>query len=182
MKLPRSPLVPALIMVSLLITAGCTGFSQRGSPAQSSPASATATPAPGPVVGADAYPPAEPYEIDPRFVRNTPEYRVDPALFTQVYHNHFTLGYNSVGLLATVEEAPLVVDFSVTPGNSNPNYCFFILTVRNGDTEEVIGQEGYARTFSTETHKRLVFTRPGKYHFNLYGTMVEVELSMMMKK
>jgi len=133
------------------------------------------------VVSGRAYPPAEPYEIDPRFVRNTPEYRVDPTLFTEVYRNRFTFSYNTEGLLATVDKAPLVIDFTTTPGNANPNYCFFILTVRDADSGTVIGQEGYARTFSTENPKRMVFTRPGKYHLNLYGNWVDVDLGIRMK-
>jgi hypothetical protein len=134
------------------------------------------------VVSALPYPPAEPYEIDPRFVRNAPEYRVDPALFTEVYRNRFTLAFNTAGLLATVDRAPLVIDFSTTPAHTNPNYCFFILTVRDADTETVVGQEGYARTFSTENPKRMVFTRPGRYHLNLYGNMVKVDLVLRVKR
>jgi hypothetical protein len=133
------------------------------------------------VTEASPYPPGEPYEIDPRFVGNSPQYRVDPALFTQVYHNHFTLNYTSIGLLATVKNAPLVIDFSVIPGNPDPVYSFFILTVRDADRGVVVGQEGYGRTFSTESPKRLVFTSPGKYHINLYGTLVDVDLGIRMK-
>jgi hypothetical protein len=179
MQLPCLPLM-SIMVAALLITAGCTSLVQSGSPGEAPPVTATYS-APGPVVEADAYPPAEPYEIDPRFVRNSPGYRVDPALFTEVYTNRFSLKYNSVGLLATVVKAPLVIDFSVIPGNSNPNYCFFILTVRDASLGEVIGQEGYARTFSTENPKRLVFTSPGKYHLNLYGNWVDVDLSIRMK-
>ena len=149
---------------------------------RATPTAAAATPAAGPVVVADAYPPAEPYEIDPRFVRNTPQYRVDPALFTDVYHGRFDLDYLSEGLLVTVDRAPLVIDFSVTAGSRDPVYSFFILTVRDGDTREVVGQEGYGRTFSTDSPKRLVFTSPGKYHLNLYGNMVRVDLAILMKK
>jgi hypothetical protein len=182
MKLPCSLPLLSLIMAGLLIIAGCTGLVRSGSPVETPAPAAPATPAPGPVVEADAYPLGEPYEIDPRFVRNSPEYRVDPALFTEVYHDRFTMNYNSVGLLATVEKAPIVIDFSVTPGHANPNYCFFILTVRDAGSGEVIGQEGYARTFSTETPKRLVFTSPGKYHLNLHGNLVDVDLRIRMKK
>lgn len=136
----------------------------------------------GPVVAADAYPPAEPYEIDPRFVRNSPQYRVDPALFTEVFHEQYSMNYNSEGLIATVDEAPLVIDFSVTPGNRDPVYSFFILTVRDASSGHVVGQEGYGRTFSTESPKRLVFLVPGKYHLNLYGNWVDADLSIRMKK
>lgn len=174
-------LLLAVILASLLIMAGCTGLGRSGSPVESVPTTSPGSTAQGPVVEADAYPPGEPYEIDPGFVRNSPEYRVDPALFTDVYSNRFTLGYNSVGLLATVDRAPLVIDFSVTPGNADPVYSFFILTVRDAESQEVVGQEGYGRTYSTESQKRLVFTRPGRYHLNLYGNWVDVDLRVRMK-
>jgi len=176
----------ALVLGALVLAAGCSGTAKGtggGTPGtQSTPAAGPVTPAQGPVVAADAYPPAEPHEIDPRFVRNTPGYRVDPALFAEVYHDQFTLNYNSIGLLVTVDRAPLVVDFSVTPGSRDPVYSFFIITVRDGDSREVIGQEGYGRTFSTDSPKRLVFTSPGRYHLNLYGNLVSGDLSILMKK
>lgn len=177
----KVPCLLLLLMAGFLILAGCTSPG-RGTGGAVSPAPVSPSPSPsGPVIEADAYPPGEPYEIDPRFVRNTPEYRVDPALFIQVYSKRFTMNYNSVGLLATVEKAPLVIDFAVVPGSDNPNYAFFILTVRDADEKVVVGQEGYARTFSTESPKRMVFTRPGRYHLNLYGTMVDVNLLIRMK-
>jgi hypothetical protein len=175
-------LLLSLVLAGLLVTAGCTGPSGSGDVAGSQvETAATATSAPGPVIETEPYPTGEPYEIDPRFVRNSPQYRVDPALFTEVYRNRFTLKYGSVGLLATVENAPLVIDFSVTPGNPDPVYSFFILTVRDADLGVVVGQEGYGRTFSTENPKRLVFMSPGRYHINLYGNLVEVDLGIRMK-
>lgn len=176
------PVLISLILACLLLSAGCAGPAGNGGGSGTTPPPAATTTPPGPVVTADAYPPAEPYEIDPRFVANSPQYRVDPALFTEVYHDRFSMNYNSVGLLATVEEAPLVIDFSVTPGNRDPVYSFFILTVRAGSTGEVVGQEGYGRTFSTESPKRLVFLNPGKYHLNLYGNWVDVDLRIRMKQ
>jgi hypothetical protein len=181
MQIPR-PVLLIIAMAGLFLAAGCMGTGGGTTGGGSTPATARVTTAPGPVVIADAYPPAEPYEIDPRFVRNTPQYRVDPALFTEVYHDRFTMNYNSVGLLVTVDKAPVVIDFSVTPGSRDPVYSFFILTVRDGDSRQVVGQEGYGRTFSTDSPKRLVFTSPGKIHLNLYGNMADVELHIFMKK
>ncbi|MDD1660978.1 MAG: hypothetical protein LUO97_05040 [Methanomicrobiales archaeon] len=180
----RYPLLLSIMMAGLLVTCGCTGFVGSESPGQTSPMaipSAAPSSAPGPVVEADAYPPQEPHEIDPRFVRNNIGYTVDPVLFTEVYNRRFSMTYNSVGLLATVEKAPLVIDFSVHPGNRDPVYSFFILTVRDAGSRVVVGQEGYGRTFSTENPKRLVFMSPGKYHLNLYGNWVDVDLSIRMK-
>jgi hypothetical protein len=189
-----APLILLAMATACLIgVAGCAERATRDGSPGSTPTTVPATmtragsPVPatttaGPVISAEAYPPSEPYEIDPRFVRNVPEYRIDPVIFTDVFHDRYSMNYNSEGLLATVDEAPLVIEFSVTPGNRDPVYSFFILTVRDGDTGQVIGQEGYARTFSTDSPKRLVFTRPGKYHLNLYGTLVDVDLHVWMKR
>ncbi|HMA05626.1 MAG TPA: hypothetical protein VKO45_06835 [Methanomicrobiales archaeon] len=177
---PPSALILLLVLASVLMLAGCTQpvLNSSGQPSRS----ATPTPTPGPVVAAEPYPPAEPYEIDPKFVRNDLRYRVDPGLFTEVYNGSYTLKWSSIGLLATVEEAPMVLDFSVTPGSRDPVYSFFILTVRDAGSGVVVGQEGYGRTFSTENPKRLVFTSPGKYHINLYGSLVDVDLAVSLKK
>jgi len=119
--------------------------------------------------------------INPRFMRNHPGYRADPALFAEVYRNRFTFAYNSVALLATADEAPLIINFSVTPARAGPS-SFFILTVRDAESGVVIGQDGYARTFTTDSPKQMVFLSPGKYHLNLYGNLVNVELGIRMKK
>jgi len=171
-----------IALIGLLVTAGCTGSAGHWASSGSPSLAATTPTVTELVVTAGAYPPAEPYEIDPRFVENSPQYRVESALFTEVYHDRFTMNYTSAGLLATVEKAPLVIDFSVIPGNRDPVYSFFILTVRDADSSTVVGQEGYGRTFSTESPKRLIFMSPGRYHLNLYGNLVEVDLKIRMKE
>lgn len=176
------PALLSLALVLLTLTAGCSVPAGTSGGGGSTPAATRTAAAGGPVVATAAYPPAEPYEIDPRFVRNSPQYRVDPALFSGVFHGQYSMNYNSVGLLATVDEAPIVIDFSVTPGNRDPVYSFFILTVRDADSGHVVGQEGYGRTYSTESPKRLVFLVPGKYHLNLYGNWVDVDLAVRLKK
>ncbi len=174
------PVFLSLTLAFLLLVAGCAQpGGDTGHPGTAPVVSATATP--GPVIAADPYPPSEPYEIDPRFVKNSPQHLVDPSLFTEVFRERYSLKYSSAGLLATVDEAPVVIDFSVIPGNRDPVYSFFILTVRDADSGTVVGQEGYGRTFSTESPKRLVFLAPGTYHLNLYGNLVDVELAIRMK-
>jgi hypothetical protein len=186
-----APLILLAMATACLIgVAGCAERATRDGSPGSTPApvkvTTTAplpvTPTAGPVKAAEAYPPSEPYEIDPRFVRNAPDYHVDPAFLSEVFHDRYSMNYNSIGLLATVEKPPMVIEFAVTPGNRDPVYSFFILTVREGDSEKVIGQEGFARTFSTESPKRLVISSPGKYHLNLYGTLVNVDLRIWMKR
>jgi len=124
------------------------------------------------------YPDPEPYEISPRFVKNIAEYGEGGRPLVTIHDATYTLRYQSEALVADVVEAPLLITFTVTPGHTNPNYCYFIITIRDADQGIVVGQEGYNRAFSSETTKKMAYTMPGKYHITLHGAMVDVRLKL----
>ena len=176
---------PVLIVLLLLLATGAAGCSgpMTGS---TGPGGGPATPAASPpafpegstVSPAAPFPDPEPYEISPRFVKNIAEYGEGGRPLVTIYDATSTLSYQSEALLADVVKAPLLITFTVTPGHTNPNYCYFILTIRDADTSTVVGQEGYARAFSSESTKKLAFTTPGRYHLTLHGAMVDVRLRL----
>jgi hypothetical protein len=122
------------------------------------------------------FPDPEPYEISPRFVKNIAEYGEGGRPLVTIWDAPYSLKYQSDAIIADVVKAPLLITFMVTPGHTNPNYCYFILTIRDAESGTVVGQEGYARTFSTDTTKKLAFLTPGRYHLTLHGAMVDVRL------
>jgi len=124
------------------------------------------------------FPDPEPHEISPRFVKNIAEYGEGVRPLVTIHDATYTLRYQSRALAADVVKAPFLVTFTVTPGSTNPNYCSFILTIRDADSGTVVGQEGYTRTFSTDTTKKLAFLKPGRYHLTLHGAMVDVRLRL----
>ena len=190
-------LLPALVLILVLalVTTGCSE-SPAVAPVTSPPATTTAgTPSPSPsstpaavspptsvqqstVSAAAPYPDPQPYEISPRFVTNIAEYGEGGKPLVTFHDATYPLKYHSEALVADVVKAPLVITFTVTPGNPNPNYCFFILTVRDAGSGTVIGQEGFNRAFSSETTKKMAFTAPGRYHLTLHGALVDVRLKL----
>jgi hypothetical protein len=180
---PRPPFPVLIVIVILtLLAAGCTG-SPTASPTAGTPAppplvSQPASASRSTVAAAAPYPDPEPYEISPRFVTNIAEYGEGGRPLTTFHDATYTLKYQSEALIADVVEAPLLITFTVTPGHTNPYYCFFILTVRDANSGTVVGQEGYNRAFSSETTKKMAFTMPGRYHLTLHGAMVDVRLKL----
>jgi hypothetical protein len=97
-----------------------------------------------------------------------------PVIFQQSYE--FNFQYEAV--VAKVNRAPLIIDFAVSPGSSSPIRSFFLITVRENSTKKLLAQDGYFRTYSAQSPKRLIFSSPGTYHINMYGSFVNVVLTL----
>ena len=103
-----------------------------------------------------------------------PKGEVFPTIFQQSY----TFNYQYEAVVAQVLQAPLIIDFAVTPGSSSPIRSFFLITVRDNTTQKLLAQDGYFRTYSSNSPKRLTFSSPGTYHINMYGGFVSVDLTL----
>jgi hypothetical protein len=115
-----------------------------------------------------------PYVLPYHSTVYNPKGRVFPTIFQQSYR--FNFQYEAV--FAQVVQAPLIIDFAVTPGSSSPIRSFFIITVRDNATQQLLAQDGYFRTYSSNSPKRLIFSSPGVYHINMYGAFVTADLSL----
>jgi len=103
-----------------------------------------------------------------------PAGQVFPVIFQQSY----TFNYQYEAVVVHVVQAPLIIDFAVTPGSSNPIKSFFLITVRDNTNQQILAQDGYFRTYSVSSPKRLYFSSPGTYHINMYGALVGVDLTI----
>jgi hypothetical protein len=95
-----------------------------------------------------------------------------------IYQGYYFMRYDNAGLAASIAEAPLVIDYKVNALNDNPYYAFLVITVRDADTLEVVAQEGYGRVYSVQEEKQIIIRAPGNYHINLYGNLVDVDLTV----
>lgn len=95
-----------------------------------------------------------------------------------IYWGQYQLRYQNAGLIASIAQAPLVIDYVVHARNDNPYYAFLAITVRDADTLEVVAEEGYGRAFSVQEEKQIIIRAPGTYHINLYGNLVDVDLTV----
>ena len=103
-----------------------------------------------------------------------PAGKVFPVIFDQSYD--FKYQYEAV--VAHADKAPLIIDFAVSPGSTTPIRSFFLITVRDNTTRQLLAQDGYFRTYSDNSPKRLYFSSPGTYHINMYGAFVGVDLTI----
>jgi hypothetical protein len=104
----------------------------------------------------------------------TPEYGL-----RQVFSATYTMNYQSIGLLATITEEPLVIEFSTSPKHESPHRAFLIITVTDPETGEGIAEDGFNRVYSSESPKQMVIRKPGHYHINLYGALVDVDITIL---
>ncbi len=80
--------------------------------------------------------------------------------------------------MAKVAKAPLIIDFAVSPGSDSPIRSFFMITIRDNTTQKLLAQDGYFRTYSSNSPKRLIFSSPGIYQINMYGSFVTTDLTL----
>jgi len=115
-----------------------------------------------------------PYVLPYHSTYYNPKDRTFPTIFQQSYRLNFQ--YEAV--YAQVLEAPFIIDFAVSPGSDSPIRSFFLITVRDNTTQQLLAQDGYFRTYSSNSPKRLIFSSPGTYHINMYGGFVTVDLTL----
>ncbi len=100
--------------------------------------------------------------------------RAFPTIFHQTYEGKFQ--YEAIS--AEVVNPPFIIDYAVTPGSSSPVRSFFIITIWDNTTHKVLAQDGYFRTYSAESPKRLYFSFPGKFYIEMHGGFVTVDLTL----
>lgn len=111
------------------------------------------------------------------------------AEFTRIY----TLRGESVGLLVNVTQGPLLISFDVNPMYDcveDPDSCkgdlrnpkvqpYFILTVRDSQTREIVAEDGYGRIYSSQKIDREIkIFSTGQYHLTFTGNYLDVTLSI----
>ena len=98
--------------------------------------------------------------------------------FPTIFQKSYTFSFQYEAVYANVVKAPFIVDFAVSPGSSSPIRSFFLITVRDNTTQKLLAQDGYFRTYSSNSPKRLYFSSPGEYHINMYGGFVTADLTL----
>lgn len=99
-------------------------------------------------------------------------------VFTVIFQQSYNFKYQYEAVIANVVQAPLIIDFAVSPESSSPIRSFFMITVRDNTTQKLLAQDGYFRTYSAQSPKRLYFSSPGTYYINMYGSFVSVDLTL----
>jgi hypothetical protein len=114
-------------------------------------------------------------------IYNAPDFRSAykrmGADFPVIYQHDYDGKFQYEALNAVIVHPPFIVDFAVTPGSSSPVRSFFIITVWDNTTHKVLAQDGYFRTYSANSPKRLQFSFPGNFYVEMHGGFVTVDLT-----
>jgi hypothetical protein len=102
-----------------------------------------------------------------------PKGNLPPVIWHQTYDGKF----QKEAVDAKVLQAPLIIDFLLT-SSQGPIRSRFLLTVRNQETGELLAQEGFYGAYPENPQKRFYFSSPGTYHIDLWGSFVDVDLTL----
>ncbi|MDH7593869.1 MAG: hypothetical protein QHG99_05885 [Methanomicrobiales archaeon] len=98
---------------------------------------------------------------------------------TQIFSASHALKYTNIAFIAEVANPPFIIDLSTQAEDPNPWYSFLIVTVRDAETKEVLAEDGFGRRYSTDRSKEIILYRAGKFHVNVYGARVRVDIRII---
>lgn len=95
-----------------------------------------------------------------------------------IFEGSYGMNYQSIGMRATVEREPFVIEYAVVPKTENPHYAFLICTVRDDGTGTAVIEEGFNRIYSSERTKQIIIRKPGVYHLTWHGAMLDLTVRL----
>jgi hypothetical protein len=131
--------------------------------------------------------PPDPYQVPNGTVPESIE--SGKPILTPVYHASFTdMRNESRGLLVDVVTPPLLISYTVAkrnwadykgkPLSDNPRWSYFVVTVRDNATRQLLGEDGFGHVYSMDEKKEMYFYRQGTYHITFTGNMVDATITL----
>ena len=108
----------------------------------------------------------------------TTTYNANGQVFPIIYEQTYVGKFQYEAVYAEVVKPPFIIDFTTSPGSTSPIRSFFFITVWDNSTHQVLAQDGYFRTYSANSPKRLLFSFPGKFYIEMHGAFVTVDLTL----
>jgi hypothetical protein len=201
----------AAVLILTLVTAGCAELPPGENPfwsgetsenggsggSSASPTPTYVTPAtPYPTSGAVAEAAKPTYRTPPESERLYDEY-------IEIYNKTARYNYTTDAFVYNLTAPPLLVAFTVDPDTITrtktvtsqygshetetvtvtniDNNAWFEVTIRDQGTGAIVEQDGFARTYSTDTEKEMVVLTAGVYLVEITGNKVDVDLRMRAK-
>jgi hypothetical protein len=130
-----------------------------------------------------------------------PEYTVNSTPFVAIYYDTIPFKQNRTAFSYNLSMPPLIIDMCLSPNLTTrtiwyePKYedqddvtkkvtsigpsVWFEVTVRDPATGTVIMKDGFARTYSVDTAKRLTLRNPGPYLIEFAGNEISAEVQVI---
>jgi hypothetical protein len=194
----------AVLVLLLCIIPGCiemgdeepaqdAGFSSPGASTASlgagprpvfTPSGPAATPSPTGTVGtienAEPIPPAQAVTLSS--IASSPDTTgadyTDEMPTATFFENTYKLMYNNVAVLATVEQAPFVIEFWTSASSKNPYDALAVITIRNAATGDIVAEDGYNGQYSSDSYKLITIRDSGQFHVNIYGMRTTIQVKL----
>ncbi len=148
-----SVLLTVVLVIAGVLIAGCTqsqGTAASPAPAPAATAATAATAAPQPS-----------FSLGDHYLQKSYTFQSEKDQYTEQFR---------------VDNPSWGIDIDVLPLNTDPQYCWFQMTVTNMDTGHT-DTFGYGRSFSNETHQQFPMYTTGPYKIDMTGTLVKVDVT-----
>jgi hypothetical protein len=133
-----------------------------------------------------------------------PEYTVNTTPFVAIYYDNIPFKQNRTAFSYNLTMPPLVIDMCLSPNLTtrtiwyDPKYgdqddvtkkvtaigpsVWFEVTVRDPATGTVIARDGFAKSYSVDTAKRVTIRNPGSYLIEFAGNEISAEIQVRVPK
>ncbi|HDS63445.1 MAG TPA: hypothetical protein ENN52_04870 [Methanofollis liminatans] len=81
--------------------------------------------------------------------------------------------------IVDVAAPPLVIRFKATPASTDPRESYFVVTVRDEKSREIIVKDGYGRIYSGNKEQEIIIYGAGTYHINIEASQIDVEFKIL---
>lgn len=133
-----------------------------------------------------------------------PDYTVNATPFVAIYYDTIAFKQNRTAFSYNVTMPPLIIDMCLSPNlttrtiwydskydNQEPvtkkvtaigPSVWFEVTVRDPATGTVIAKDGFAKSYSVDTAKRVTLRNPGSYLIEFSGNEISAEIQVSVPK
>lgn len=208
MKNPGVAGVIVFLFVLFILSAGCISPPRENPGSGVSPgngASVTQSSSQTPkIIDTQFLTPATPYPTGtatavPTYIVS-PEVTEIPLTYQAIYYNHLNFNFNTSAYSYSLENPPLIMDICLKPEMITRNIwyesrytsrgdvyttqtsispsSFFEIRVRDLITGEVILEDGFGKTFSVDTRKKIYIRSAGDYLIEFTGNDITATIQM----
>ncbi len=122
--------------------------------------------------------PEDPYASD-LHARDQPEEEPEQELI-EIFSDSFSFEFdNAVAYTVDVAKGPLEIRYTAHAHKETSYDSWMEITVRDADSNEIVAQDGFRRTYSSETEQQITVRDEGCFHITIQGRSVDADIAFL---